>query len=65
MSKPLGERGHFTSSFGFIMAAVGSAVGLGNLWKFPYVAGNSGGGYFIIFYILFALVLGVPLVCSC
>lgn len=55
------HRGQFTSSLGFIMAAAGSAIGLGNLWKFPYVAGNSGGGFFIVFYIVFALVLGVPI----
>ncbi len=57
-------RGHFTSSIGFIMAAAGSAIGLGNLWKFPYIAGSSGGGFFIVFYILFALILGVPITLS-
>lgn len=55
------HRGHFTSSLGFVLAAAGSAIGLGNLWKFPYIAGNSGGGFFIVFYILFALILGVPI----
>lgn len=55
------RRGQFSSSIGFILAATGSAVGLGNLWKFPYVAGNSGGGLFLIFYLFFALILGVPL----
>lgn len=54
-------RGGFTSSIGFILAATGSAVGLGNLWKFPYVAGENGGAVFLIFYLLFSLVLGVPL----
>ncbi|WP_312644207.1 sodium-dependent transporter [Hydrogenoanaerobacterium sp.] len=58
---PKHHRGQFTSSFGFILAAAGSAIGLGNLWKFPYVAGNSGGGFFIVFYFLFALILGVPI----
>lgn len=62
MSKPQKhQRGQFTSSLGFILAAAGSAIGLGNLWKFPYVAGNSGGGFFIVFYIIFALILGVPI----
>ncbi|MCI8650166.1 MAG: sodium-dependent transporter [Anaerotruncus sp.] len=56
------SRGQFTSSIGFILAAAGSAIGLGNLWKFPYIAGNSGGGFFIVFYILFAAMLGVPIV---
>lgn len=55
------KRGQFSSSLGFILASVGSAIGLGNLWKFPYVAGNSGGGLFLIFYLFFALVLGIPL----
>ncbi len=62
MSKKTQQRGHFSSSLGFILAATGSAVGLGNLWKFPYVAGSSGGGLFLLFYILFALILGVPLI---
>lgn len=61
MSTKATGRGHFSSSLGFILAATGSAVGLGNLWKFPYVAGNSGGGLFLIFYIFFVLILGVPL----
>ena len=55
------HRGQFTSSLGFILAAAGSAIGLGNLWKFPYIAGNSGGGYFLLFYIAFVLVLGIPI----
>lgn len=55
------ERGQFSSSLGFILASAGSAVGLGNLWKFPYVAGSSGGGLFILFYLFFILVLGVPI----
>lgn len=61
MEKQKTSRGHFSSSLGFILAATGSAIGLGNLWKFPYVAGSSGGGYFVIFYLLFTLILGVPL----
>lgn len=61
MEKQTASRGHFSSSLGFILAATGSAIGLGNLWKFPYVAGSSGGGYFVIFYLLFTLILGVPL----
>lgn len=64
MTKPPQKRGHFTSSLGFVLAAAGSAVGLGNLWKFPYVAGSSGGGWFILFYLLFVLILGVPILLS-
>ncbi|MDO5602275.1 MAG: sodium-dependent transporter, partial [Oscillospiraceae bacterium] len=54
-------RGQFTSSFGFIMAAAGGAIGLGNLWKFPYVAGAAGGGFFLLFSLVFAVLLGLPL----
>ena len=61
MANTTKKRGQFSSSLGFILATTGSAIGLGNLWKFPYVAGNSGGGLFLIFYLFFALILGVPL----
>lgn len=60
-AKQAHARGHFTSTLGFIMASAGAAVGLGNLWKFPYVAGKSGGGLFLILYLVFILVLGVPI----
>ncbi len=56
------NRAHWTSSFGFIMAAAGSAVGLGNLWKFPYLVGQNGGSAFIIIYALLLVFIGVPLV---
>jgi NSS family neurotransmitter:Na+ symporter len=49
------------SRFGFIMAAVGSAVGLGNFWRFPYTAGQNGGGAFILIYILCVLLIALPL----
>ncbi|MDO5096882.1 MAG: sodium-dependent transporter [Peptostreptococcaceae bacterium] len=52
------ERGQFKTSFGFIMAAAGSAVGLGNLWKFPYLCGQNGGGVFVVVYLLIVVVLG-------
>ncbi|MEA1961501.1 MAG: sodium-dependent transporter [Bacillota bacterium] len=52
-------RGQWASSFGFVLAAAGSAVGLGNLWKFPYIAGANGGGAFVITYLLILLFLGV------
>ncbi len=48
------------SRFGFIMAAVGSSVGLGNFWRFPYTAGENGGGAFILIYLVCVLVLGLP-----
>jgi len=49
------------SKYGFILATIGSAVGLGNIWRFPYVVGESGGGAFLIPYILAFIVLGIPL----
>jgi NSS family neurotransmitter:Na+ symporter len=45
---------------GFIFAAAGSAIGLGNIWRFPYIVGENGGGAFVIIYILFVLVIGLP-----
>ncbi len=50
------------SRFGFIMAAVGSSVGLGNFWRFPYTAGENGGGAFIIIYLLCVALVGFPLI---
>ena len=52
----------FSSKIGVLLAAAGSAVGLGSIWKFPYVAGENGGGAFIILYIACSLVFGLPLV---
>ena len=46
------ERGSFTGGVGFVLAAAGSAVGLGNLWRFPYLAAQYGGGIFILVYII-------------
>ncbi|MDR7857236.1 sodium-dependent transporter [Tissierella sp.] len=52
------DRGSWGSSFGFIMAAAGSAVGLGNLWKFPYLAGKNGGAVFVVVYLLMVVFVG-------
>lgn len=51
----------FSSKAGVILATAGSAIGLGNIWKFPYVAGENGGGAFLIIYLLCVLLFGVPL----
>ena len=54
-------RAEFSSSFGVIAAAAGSAVGLGNIWKFPYITGENGGGAFVLIYLLCAFGIGVPI----
>lgn len=56
------NRGQWGSKFGFIMAAAGSAVGLGNIWRFPYVVGQNGGGAFVFVYILCVVLIGLPLI---
>ena len=55
-----GMHGTWASRWTFIMAATGSAVGLGNMWKFPYVAGSNGGGAFVLTYLICILLIGVP-----
>ena len=54
-------REQFASRFGFIMATAGFAVGLGNIWRFPYVTGQNGGAAFLIVYAAFAILIGIPL----
>ncbi|MBT5186532.1 MAG: sodium-dependent transporter, partial [Kordiimonadaceae bacterium] len=54
----------WTSRSAFLMASVGCAVGLGNLWRFPYVVGENGGGAFVLVYVAFVFILGVPLIMS-
>ena len=57
-------RENWTSSIGFILASAGSAIGLGNIWKFPYVAGQNGGGSFVLVYVLCVLLIGLPVLCA-
>ena len=54
------KRETFGSRLGFILVSAGCAIGIGNVWKFPYVAGANGGGVFVLFYLLFLLCMGVP-----
>jgi neurotransmitter:Na+ symporter, NSS family len=54
------QREHWGSRIGFLMATAGSAIGLGTLWKFPYVTGANGGGAFVLLYLLFVLAIGIP-----
>jgi len=58
------KREHFASQFGLVMAAVGSAVGLGNVWRFSYITGINGGGAFLVIYIVCVLLVGVPVLIS-
>ena len=55
------QRSNFTSKIGFVLAAAGSAVGLGNLWRFPYLAAQHGGGTFLFVYLILALTFGFTL----
>ena len=54
------ERGHFASNMGMILATAGSAVGLGNIWRFPYMTGQDGGAAFILVYLVCVVLLGIP-----
>jgi NSS family neurotransmitter:Na+ symporter len=54
------SRGNWASRFGFVMAAAGSAVGLGNIWRFPYLTGQNGGAAFVLIYIVCVVVVGAP-----
>lgn len=58
------QRAVFTTRLGAVAAAVGSAVGLGNIWRFPYEAGSHGGGAFMLCYITFILIIGIPVICA-
>ena len=53
------SHGSFSSSLGFVLAAAGSAVGLGNIWRFPYLAAKDGGGIFLLCYFVLALTFGI------
>ena len=55
------ERSSFSGKIGFVLAAAGSAVGLGNIWRFPYLAAKNGGGLFLLCYIILALTFGFTL----
>ncbi len=55
------SRSSFSGSFGFVLAAAGSAVGLGNIWRFPYLTAKNGGGLFLVVYLILALTFGFTL----
>ena len=54
------KRENFKSRLGFILISAGCAIGIGNVWKFPYVTGQNGGGFFVLFYLFFLIAVGVP-----
>lgn len=58
------NRAQFATRLGVIATTVGSAVGLGNIWRFPYEAGNNGGGAFLICYLICIIALGIPVLCA-
>ena len=55
-----GGRDRFASRLGFILISAGCAIGLGNVWRFPYITGEYGGGAFVLLYLLFLIILGLP-----
>lgn len=55
------EREQFKSRIGFLLLSAGCAIGIGNVWRFPYVVGQNGGGIFVFFYFIFLLLIGVPI----
>ena len=54
------NRENFQSRLGFILVSAGCAIGIGNVWKFPYITGAYGGGVFVLFYLLFLVIMGIP-----
>ena len=54
------ERESFKSRLGFILVSAGCAIGIGNVWRFPYVAGENGGGLFVLLYLIFLVIMGIP-----
>ena len=54
------KRESFKSRLGFLLVSAGCAIGIGNVWKFPYLAGQNGGGFFVLFYLLFLCIMGIP-----
>ena len=55
------KRERFSSRLGFILISAGCAIGLGNVWRFPYITGQYGGAAFVLIYLLFLIILGMPI----
>ncbi|NND65579.1 MAG: sodium-dependent transporter [Gammaproteobacteria bacterium] len=64
MASRTSRHGFWSSRWAFILAVTGSAVGLGNIWKFPYIAGENGGGAFVLVYLLCVFAIGLPIMMS-
>lgn len=64
MQNEVKEREKFGSRLGFILVSAGCAVGLGNVWKFPYICGENGGAAFVLIYLVFLAMLGFPILCA-
>ena len=58
------KKSNFSGQLGFVLAAAGSAVGVGNLWRFPYLAAKDGGGLFLVIYLALVLTFGFTLLAS-
>ena len=56
------KREKFSSRLGFILISAGCAIGLGNVWRFPYITGKYGGGVFVLIYLFFLIAMGLPVV---
>ena len=56
------KREKFSSRLGFILISAGCAIGLGNVWRFPYITGEYGGGLFVLIYLFFLISMGLPIV---
>ena len=54
------EREKLGSRLGFILISAGCAIGIGNVWKFPYITGQNGGGMFVLIYLFFLIIMGIP-----
>ena len=54
------KRESFKSRLGFLLVSAGCAIGIGNVWRFPYVAGQNGGGFFVLLYLIFLVSMGLP-----
>ena len=62
MEKHKHERSTFSGKIGFVLSAAGASVGLGNIWRFPYLAAKYGGGIFLLIYIILALTFGYSMI---